>query len=87
MGLDRTRRLARRHCSPLRLPVLGLVRRAGSRVGRARAVVVATIRRRHFGRPVEAFDSAYCVTARKWAVHELNGGGDWGSTLAAVPPH
>jgi hypothetical protein len=26
--------------------------------------------------PVEGFDSAYCVTARKWAVHELNGGGD-----------
>jgi hypothetical protein len=25
---------------------------------------------------VEAFDSPYCVTARKWAVHELNGGGD-----------
>jgi hypothetical protein len=26
--------------------------------------------------PVDGFDSAYCVTARKWAVHELNGGGD-----------
>jgi hypothetical protein len=25
---------------------------------------------------VEAFDSPYCVTAREWAVHELNGGGD-----------
>ena len=23
-----------------------------------------------------AFESPYCVTARKWAVHELNGGGD-----------
>jgi hypothetical protein len=26
--------------------------------------------------PVDGFDSAYCVTARKWAVHELSGGGD-----------
>jgi hypothetical protein len=26
--------------------------------------------------PVEGFDSAYCVTARNWAAHELNGGGD-----------
>jgi hypothetical protein len=26
--------------------------------------------------PVEGFDSPYCVTARTWAVHELNGGGD-----------
>jgi hypothetical protein len=25
---------------------------------------------------VDGFDSPYCVTARKWAVHELNGGGD-----------
>ena len=25
---------------------------------------------------VAAFDSAYCVTARNWAVHELDGGGD-----------
>lgn len=25
---------------------------------------------------VAAFGSPYCVTARKWAVHELNGGGD-----------
>lgn len=25
---------------------------------------------------VEGFDSPYCVTARKWAAHELNGGGD-----------
>jgi hypothetical protein len=25
---------------------------------------------------VGAFDSPYCVTARTWAVHELNGGGD-----------
>ncbi len=25
---------------------------------------------------VQAFESPYCVTARAWAVHELNGGGD-----------
>ena len=25
---------------------------------------------------VEAFESPYCVTARAWAVHELDGGGD-----------
>ena len=25
---------------------------------------------------VEAFDSPYCVTARRWAEHELDGGGD-----------
>lgn len=25
---------------------------------------------------VEAFESRYCVTARTWAAHELNGGGD-----------
>jgi hypothetical protein len=26
--------------------------------------------------PIEGFDSPYCVTARKWAAHELKGGGD-----------
>lgn len=26
--------------------------------------------------PAEGFDSAYCATARSWAAHELNGGGD-----------
>ena len=31
------------------------------------------------------FDSAYCVTARKWAVHELNGGGD-GAYARGGPP-
>ena len=32
---------------------------------------------------VAAFGSPYCLTARKWAVHELDGGGD---DAAADPP-
>ncbi len=35
---------------------------------------------------VEGFDSPYCVTARKSAVHELNGGGD-GACARGGPPH
>jgi hypothetical protein len=35
--------------------------------------------------PVEGFGSPYCVTARKWAVHELNGGGD-GAYARGGPP-
>ena len=31
------------------------------------------------------FDSAYCVTARKWAAHELNGEGEDVSRAAARP--
>ena len=77
MGLDRTRRLARRHCSPLRLPVLGafvalvlgLAVLAGCGGGADKDTALPA-------EQVEAFASPYCVTAREWAVHELDGSAD-----------
>ena len=74
MGLDRARRLARRRCSPLRLPVLGafvalvlgLAVLAGCGGGADKDTALPA-------EQVEAFASPYCVTAREWAVHEWTG--------------
>ena len=88
MAFDRTRRLARRRWSTLRLPVLGAI--VALVLGLAVLAGCGGSADKETALPaeqVEAFASPYCVTAREWAVHELDGSAATGRTHAVARPH